>query len=125
MDALRANRPVVTEVRTIAKGGAVRWVRVYGHPVWDPARNMLVGIYGAVQDVTERRQAEADREALIRELEAKNAELERFPTPCRTTSRALIDRGFLGLVEKDTRRQPQRLKADVLGSPACGPDTSS
>ena len=78
MEALRANRPVVSELRTITRSGDVRWVRVYGHPVWDPERNHLVGIYGAVQDVTERKQAEAEREDLIRELEAKNAELERF-----------------------------------------------
>jgi PAS domain S-box-containing protein len=58
MEALRANRPVVTEVRTITKSGALRWVRVYAHPVWDEANHRLVGIYGAVQDITERKQAE-------------------------------------------------------------------
>ena len=44
----------------------------------DPVRDQLVGIYGAVQDITKRKKVEAEREALIRELEAKNAELERF-----------------------------------------------
>ena len=78
MATLQANQPVVTEVRTISKSGTMRWVQVYAHPVWDEIAHRLVGIYGAVQDITERKQAEAEREALIHELEARNAELERF-----------------------------------------------
>jgi PAS domain S-box-containing protein len=116
METLRANRQIVTEVRTITKSGAVRWVRVYGHPVWDAARGGLVGIYGAVQDVTDRKQAEADREALIRELEAKNAELERFTyTVSHDLKSPLITiRGFLTFVEKDAvEGNLERLRADV------------
>ncbi|HSD65535.1 MAG TPA: ATP-binding protein [Vicinamibacteria bacterium] len=116
MCTLRSNRAVVSEVRTIAKGGALRWVRVYAHPVWDPVRNMLVGIYGAVQDVTERKRAEAEREALIRELEAKNAELERFTyTVSHDLKSPLITiRGFLAFVERDALRgNVERLKADI------------
>jgi chemotaxis family two-component system sensor kinase Cph1 len=116
MEALRSNQPVVTELRTLTKGGAVRWVRVYGHPVWDPERSQLVGIYGAVQDVTERRQAEAEREALIRELEAKNAELERFSyTVSHDLKSPLITiQGFLSFVERDALAgNVDRLKADI------------
>ena len=116
MQTLRENRPVVSEVRTYARGGDVRWVRVYGHPVWDPDRKMLIGIYGAVQDVTDRKRAEAEREALIRELEAKNAELERFTyTVSHDLKSPLITiRGFLGLVERDALAgNLERLKADM------------
>jgi chemotaxis family two-component system sensor kinase Cph1 len=116
MEALRANRPVVTEIRTITRSGDTRWVRVYGHPVWDPERNQLVGIYGAVQDVTERRQAEAEREDLIRELEAKNAELERFSyTVSHDLKSPLITiQGFLSFVERDALAgNVERLKADI------------
>ena len=42
MAALRANQPVITEVRTISKGDAVRWVRVYAHPVWSEPEARLV-----------------------------------------------------------------------------------
>jgi PAS domain S-box-containing protein len=58
MAALHQNQRVVTEVRIIKKGGEVCWVRVYAHPVWDAEQARLIGINGAVQDITERKLAE-------------------------------------------------------------------
>jgi chemotaxis family two-component system sensor kinase Cph1 len=116
MEALHQNRDVVTEVRTFTKSGELRWVRVYGHPVWDPARQQLVGIYGAVQDITDRKRAEAEREALIGELEAKNAELERFAyTVSHDLKSPLITiRGFLGFVEQDAAAgNLERVRSDL------------
>lgn len=116
MEHLRARQPVTTEVRTITKNGAVRWVRVYAHPVWNEIENQLTGIYGAVQDVTERKRVEAEREALIAELEAKNAELERFTyTVSHDLKSPLVTiRGFLGYMEKDAAAGDQnRFKADM------------
>ncbi len=55
---LRTNQPVITELRTITKTGTVVWVRIYAHPVFDAERNELLGIYGAVQDITRRKQVE-------------------------------------------------------------------
>ncbi len=60
MGQLRANQQVVTEIRIIRKDGNVRWVRTYGHPLWDEEHQRLAGIYGAVQDITSRKQAETD-----------------------------------------------------------------
>lgn len=67
MARLAQNERVISEIRIIRKDGTVRWVRVYAHPVWDEARNRLGGIYGAVQDITERKQAEMalERERLL------------------------------------------------------------
>lgn len=68
MAKLRANQKAVTEVRIIRQDGQVRWVRAYAHPQWDSQRQQLSGLYGAVQDVTERKQAEASlrqREAIL------------------------------------------------------------
>ncbi len=67
MEQLRAGQRVVTEVRTITKGGETRWVRVHAHPVLDEEKK-LTGIYGTVEDITERKRAE---EAL-RESENRN-----------------------------------------------------
>ena len=58
MQEISRNQKVVSEVRTYRKDGELRWVRVYAHPVWDDKENRLTGIVGAVQDVTERKQAE-------------------------------------------------------------------
>lgn len=58
MEALHANKEVVTEVRHFKKNGDVRWAQVYGHPIWDRANNRLTGIVGAVQDITDQKQAE-------------------------------------------------------------------
>lgn len=113
---LQANRPVLSEVRTRARDGRVRWVRVYARPVWDPEPGRLRGIYGAVQDVTERRQADAQRDALIRELELKNSELERFTyTVSHDLKSPLVTvRGFLGFVERDAvAGNHERLRADL------------
>jgi PAS domain S-box-containing protein len=60
MENLHNNKKVITELRTIAKNGNTVWVRVYAQPVWDNQKNKLIGIYGAVQDITERKLAEDD-----------------------------------------------------------------
>jgi PAS domain S-box-containing protein len=67
---LRANRDLRSELRTLAKDGRVVWVEVAAHPVWDDRRNRLVGIYGAVKDVTRRKQAEAETQATTATLNA-------------------------------------------------------
>ena len=102
---IKANHTVVTEIRTYCKDRSLRWARIYAHPVWDEARQRVVGIVGAVQDITEQKLIEKDRESLIRELEAKNAELERFTyTVSHDLKSPLITiKGFLGYVEKDAR----------------------
>lgn len=75
METLRCNKPVITEVRTFTKSGQLRWVRVYAHPVWDAERSQLTGIYGAVQDITQRKHTEEEilnslkeKELLLKEV---------------------------------------------------------
>jgi PAS domain S-box-containing protein len=46
------------EYRILTKGGQVRWWRDYGRPEWDESGARVVRIYGAAQDVTERRRIE-------------------------------------------------------------------
>lgn len=116
MERLRKNEKVVSELRTIHKDGTIRWVRSYAHPVWDSERNELVGIYGAVQDITDRKRIEQERENLIKELEAKNTELEQFTyTVSHDLKAPLITiSGFLSFMTEDALSgNLERLKTDI------------
>jgi PAS domain S-box-containing protein len=65
----------------------------------------VIGVVSLVEDITERKNAEAEREKLISDLEARNAELERFTyTVSHDLKSPLVTiRGFLGHMEKDAR----------------------
>lgn len=68
MELLRANQKVITEVRIIRKNGEIKWVRSYGNPVWDDKAKKLIGLYGAVQDITEKKRMEenlSQRESIL------------------------------------------------------------
>jgi diguanylate cyclase (GGDEF)-like protein/PAS domain S-box-containing protein len=67
---LTGNDPGIIEFR-ILRDGEVRWLRHYFKPVWDDENNRLERVYGAAQDVTERRLTE---EAL-RESERRYREI--------------------------------------------------
>jgi signal transduction histidine kinase len=79
--------------------------KVYAHPVWDEEKNQLVGIYGAVQDITDRKRIEHERENLIQDLEAKNQELEQFTYTVSHDLKAPIItiKGFLGFLGADAQ----------------------
>ena len=116
MELLRHNQQVISEIRTIHKDGTTRWVKSYAHPVWDEKKNQLVGIYGAVQDITDRKRIEYERENLIRDLEAKNQELEQFTYTVSHDLKAPIItiKGFLGFLAEDARTgNVQRVEADI------------
>jgi PAS domain S-box-containing protein len=95
MAQLHQNRRVVSEIRILHKDGTVRWVRSYAHPVWDEDENRLAGIYGAVQDITERKQIE---EAL-RASEEKFAKAFRASPDAITISTLTTDSHFIDVNE--------------------------
>ncbi len=48
----------VVEYRIFSKSGEMRWLLDYGYPVWSEAHKRVIKIYGAVQDITKRKQSE-------------------------------------------------------------------
>lgn len=54
---LLKNQKVVLQVRTIHKSGKIVWVESFGSPVWDSKKNRLIGINGAVRDITTEKEA--------------------------------------------------------------------
>jgi PAS domain S-box-containing protein len=75
-EKLSRNESAITEVRTFKKNREIAWVRVYAHPVWDDGNKRLAGIVGAVQDITEQKQAE---EALTQERDLLQIFLDNIP----------------------------------------------
>ena len=71
---LKTNQQVVHDIRTYTKTREVQWVRVYAHPVWDDKQNRLIGIVGAVQDITTQHEAE-ERELRRRAMLEKVVQL--------------------------------------------------
>lgn len=49
---------VSSDVRIVTRSGDVRWLHVTSHPVWDDAREHVIGVIGAAHDFTARKEAE-------------------------------------------------------------------
>lgn len=55
---LLTGQPDTSEFRIVTKQGEVRWLRSYGRPVWEETAGRVVRIFGAGQDITERKRLE-------------------------------------------------------------------
>jgi PAS domain S-box-containing protein/putative nucleotidyltransferase with HDIG domain len=80
---LLANQHDVSEFRIRRKDGAIRWLRDHGHPIWDATQGRVTRIYGAAQDITQRKLAEEASRAAEARLRAL---IEQVPAVVFTTA---------------------------------------
>ena len=99
---LREGTIFESEGTFVDKAGQLHWVLGSKRPFRNQAGEIL-GLVGVFHDITHLKQAEVEREILIADLEAKNAELERFTyTVSHDLKSPLITiKGFLGFLEQD------------------------
>jgi PAS domain S-box-containing protein len=112
---LESGQPAVHERPYTSKWGKQIYLRYHLTPI-QGQNDQVVGAQAIVEDITVRKRAEAEREALIKELEAKNAELERFVyTVSHDLKSPLITiQGFLGFLEQDVRAgNAEQVEADI------------
>src|SRR5262245_41059501 len=67
LQRLLAGEEDVSEYRIVTREGETRWLRDYGRAVWDETAGRVTRIYGAVEDITDRKLAEER----LRESEAR------------------------------------------------------
>jgi PAS domain S-box-containing protein len=85
---LLAGKPYSAEIRIITKDRQVRWLSDVARPVWDQNECRVVCIFGAGEDITERKRAEEERAQLIRE-QAGRAEAEASERRYRSLAEAI------------------------------------
>lgn len=88
--------------KNTTKSGKIITCEWYNTPLVDEHGETL-GVASLAQDITDRLEAQTERETLIEELETKNAELERFTyTVSHDLKSPLITiKGFLGMLRRD------------------------
>jgi PAS domain S-box-containing protein len=107
----------ITHVETVwkRKDGSAIVVSLSTHVLYDN-QQQIIGFEGLIFDMSRRREMEQERESLIAELEAKNAELERFTyTVSHDLKSPLITiRGYLGYLEKGVKSgNLERFESDM------------
>lgn len=116
---LRLEEPVDDFVMGVFHPGEkrYRWILVSSKP-WNPSADGAEKLaFSTFTDITRRKQADQEREQLIRELEIKNAELERFVYTISHELKAplVTIAGFSGyLIDNVTANRKEKLSDDIM-----------
>ena len=114
VEVTRTKQPMTVE-HVHTHDGEPRTFEIHAYPLLDGEGN-VVQVIEYLLDITERKQAQMDLDVIITELEAKNAELERFTYTVSHDLRSplITIKGFLGHVERAALagNAPQ-MKADL------------
>ncbi|GIK28472.1 MAG: PAS domain S-box protein [Chloroflexi bacterium] len=68
----------VSEFRIVTRSGETRWLQDTGMPIWDEKQGRVTAIYGAAQDITDRKRAEEMMRNQAEQLRLRNEELDAF-----------------------------------------------
>ncbi|MBP6177705.1 MAG: PAS domain S-box protein [Anaerolineales bacterium] len=115
LEIMRTGQRIYMEETQIDGKGREYWVETIKTPIHN-LEGEVVGTVGITREISDRKKAESEREALINELEAKNAELEQFTyTVSHDLKSPLVTiTGFLAYLEQDARKGDfARLQQDV------------
>jgi PAS domain S-box-containing protein len=111
---MRGDPPNTLQVEYSLPDHQTRWVEVF--PALLKKDDMAYAIQVISRDISENKKAEAERENLIKELETRNAELERFTYIVSHDLRSplVTIRGFLGYLDKNVSLgNTDQVKADL------------
>jgi len=115
LEVMQSGQRKYTEEIQMDSSGRKYWIETTKTPILNEQRE-VVGTVGIAREITERKKAEQEREALIGELGAKNAELERYTyTVSHDLKSPLVTiRGFLGYLQKNALAgNTQKIKEDI------------
>ncbi len=101
LQRLLSGQADVSEYRISTRDGDARWLRDYGRAVWNEAEGRVTRIYGAVEDITERKRAEAEHERLYEQERTARAEAERMRVVAEAANRSKDE--FLTMVSHELR----------------------
>ena len=77
-ETVLAGQEQTCEFRIIAKSGEVRWLRNSMRPVWDREQGRVIRVYGAGQDITDRKRLEEQLRERIIQPKDLGVNLRRF-----------------------------------------------
>src|SRR5690606_13718197 len=104
MEAMRGEHPLLIEYRVVRPDGEARWVLNRGGIVIGPNRHG-VRLIGTMIDITVRKQAEAEREALLASERAARTEADRV---------AQVKDDFLAMISHELRTPLNAIMGWVL-----------